>query len=196
MKRVGMPLSTETRVTYTEVSPPGRLAYKTLADFVPDVTPYKVELRRIARLDYGPWFGTIFGVEQAAGNGGFDEVFWQFKFDDAHAVAATLAMPTDAQCTWADSVMLGRTLDRRSHRVNATPFRAPRLRRFRLETLVRGDIEGDITSSNNELFPLFASCQRSQERRGGPGNSLKAYVPPAHAVPQPFAARRRSSWTS
>jgi uncharacterized protein YndB with AHSA1/START domain len=42
MKRAGMPLSTECRVTYTEVSPPGRLAYKTLADFVPDVTPYEV----------------------------------------------------------------------------------------------------------------------------------------------------------
>lgn len=42
MKRAGMPLSTETRVTYTEVSSPGRLAYKTLADFVPDVTPYEV----------------------------------------------------------------------------------------------------------------------------------------------------------
>jgi uncharacterized protein YndB with AHSA1/START domain len=42
MKRTGMPLSTECRVTYTEVSPPGRLAYITLADFVPDVTPYEV----------------------------------------------------------------------------------------------------------------------------------------------------------
>ena len=42
MQRAGMPLSTETRVTYTEVSPPGRLAYKTLADFVPDVAPYEV----------------------------------------------------------------------------------------------------------------------------------------------------------
>ena len=37
MKRSGMPISTECRVTYTEVSPPGRLAYKTLTDFVPDV---------------------------------------------------------------------------------------------------------------------------------------------------------------
>jgi uncharacterized protein YndB with AHSA1/START domain len=37
MKRAGMPLSTECRVTYTEVSPPGRLAYKTLTDFVPKV---------------------------------------------------------------------------------------------------------------------------------------------------------------
>jgi uncharacterized protein YndB with AHSA1/START domain len=42
MKGAGMPLSTECRVTYTEVSPPGRLAYKTLTDFVPDVTPYEV----------------------------------------------------------------------------------------------------------------------------------------------------------
>jgi uncharacterized protein YndB with AHSA1/START domain len=52
MKRAGMPLSTECRVTYTEVSPPGRLAYKTLADFVPGVTPYEVatvvELRATA----------------------------------------------------------------------------------------------------------------------------------------------------
>ncbi len=43
MKRAGMPLSTETRVTYTEVSPPRRLAYKILADFVPNVAPYEVE---------------------------------------------------------------------------------------------------------------------------------------------------------
>lgn len=42
MKQAGMPLSTETRVTYTEVSPPTRLAYKTLADFVPNVAPYEV----------------------------------------------------------------------------------------------------------------------------------------------------------
>src|SRR5258705_5080579 len=52
MKQAGMPLSTECTVTYTEVSPPGRLAYKTLADFVPDVTPYAVatvvELRATA----------------------------------------------------------------------------------------------------------------------------------------------------
>jgi uncharacterized protein YndB with AHSA1/START domain len=52
MKRTGMPLATECRVTYTEVSPPGRLAYITLADFVPDVTPYEVatvvELRATA----------------------------------------------------------------------------------------------------------------------------------------------------
>lgn len=42
MKRAGMPLSTECRVTYTEIVPPSRLAYKTLADFIPDVTPYEV----------------------------------------------------------------------------------------------------------------------------------------------------------
>jgi len=42
MKRAGMPLSTECRVTYTEVSPPRRLAYKTLADFVSGVAPYEV----------------------------------------------------------------------------------------------------------------------------------------------------------
>jgi uncharacterized protein YndB with AHSA1/START domain len=42
MKQAGMPIATECRVTYTEVAPPRRLAYKTLADFVPGVTPYEV----------------------------------------------------------------------------------------------------------------------------------------------------------
>jgi uncharacterized protein YndB with AHSA1/START domain len=52
MTQAGMPVTTECRVTYTDISPPGRLAYKTLADFVPDVTPYEVatvvELRSTA----------------------------------------------------------------------------------------------------------------------------------------------------
>lgn len=52
MKRAGMPLATECKVTYTEVSPPGRLAYKTLTDFVRDVAPYEtatvVELKETA----------------------------------------------------------------------------------------------------------------------------------------------------
>ena len=42
MQRTGMPLTSECKVTYTEVSPPSRLAYKTLADFVPGVAPYEV----------------------------------------------------------------------------------------------------------------------------------------------------------
>jgi uncharacterized protein YndB with AHSA1/START domain len=42
MEQSGMPLSTPCRVTYTEVSAPNRLAYKTLTDFVPGVEPYEV----------------------------------------------------------------------------------------------------------------------------------------------------------
>lgn len=42
MERQGMPLSTVCKVTYVEVSPPYRLAYNTLTDFVPDVSPYEV----------------------------------------------------------------------------------------------------------------------------------------------------------
>jgi uncharacterized protein YndB with AHSA1/START domain len=42
MKTAGMPLSSVCRVTYTEVSPMNRLAYKTLTDFVPGITPYEV----------------------------------------------------------------------------------------------------------------------------------------------------------
>lgn len=42
MKRAGMPLATDCRIAYTDVSAPTRLAYTTLADFVPDVKPYEV----------------------------------------------------------------------------------------------------------------------------------------------------------
>lgn len=42
MTRAGMPLSTESRLTFTEVTPPRRLAYEMLADFIPGVAPYAV----------------------------------------------------------------------------------------------------------------------------------------------------------
>ena len=42
MRRAGMPLTSECKVAYVEVSPPYRLAYKTLADFVPGIAPYEV----------------------------------------------------------------------------------------------------------------------------------------------------------
>jgi uncharacterized protein YndB with AHSA1/START domain len=42
MKKAGMPLTTEAKLTYTEVSPPRRLAYTHLADFIPGVEPYTV----------------------------------------------------------------------------------------------------------------------------------------------------------
>ena len=42
MKKAGMPLVSETRVTYTEVDPPRRRADSTVADFIPGVEPYDV----------------------------------------------------------------------------------------------------------------------------------------------------------
>jgi uncharacterized protein YndB with AHSA1/START domain len=42
MKKAGMKLTTEAKLTYTEVSPPRRLAYIHLADFIPGVEPYGV----------------------------------------------------------------------------------------------------------------------------------------------------------
>jgi uncharacterized protein YndB with AHSA1/START domain len=42
MKKAGMPLTTEARITFTEVAPPRRLAYIHLADFIPGVEPYDV----------------------------------------------------------------------------------------------------------------------------------------------------------
>src|SRR3954471_19172477 len=42
MKKAGMPLTTEGRVTYTEIASQKRLAYTHLTDFVPGVEPYDV----------------------------------------------------------------------------------------------------------------------------------------------------------
>jgi len=43
VKKAGMPVTTENRITFTEVKPPRRLVYKELADFIPGVEPYEVE---------------------------------------------------------------------------------------------------------------------------------------------------------
>lgn len=43
MRAEGMPLTTETSITYTEIVPQQRLAYQLTADFIPGVEPYLVE---------------------------------------------------------------------------------------------------------------------------------------------------------
>jgi uncharacterized protein YndB with AHSA1/START domain len=43
MKKAGMPITTQNRVTFTKVEPPRRLVYDELADFIPGVEPYEVE---------------------------------------------------------------------------------------------------------------------------------------------------------
>lgn len=42
MKQHGMPLATQTKITYAEVVPPTKLRYINLVDFVPGVTAYDV----------------------------------------------------------------------------------------------------------------------------------------------------------
>jgi uncharacterized protein YndB with AHSA1/START domain len=42
MSRAGMPLTTEARLTYVEITPPRRLAYTHVTDFVPGVEAYDV----------------------------------------------------------------------------------------------------------------------------------------------------------
>jgi uncharacterized protein YndB with AHSA1/START domain len=42
MKKAGMPLTIQARITYTEVVAPRRLAYTHLADFIPGVEPYDI----------------------------------------------------------------------------------------------------------------------------------------------------------
>ena len=42
MKAMGLPLTSVAHGTYTEVTRPRRLAYMTVADFIPGVAPYEV----------------------------------------------------------------------------------------------------------------------------------------------------------
>jgi uncharacterized protein YndB with AHSA1/START domain len=42
LKKAGMPVSNQHRLTFTEVVPLQRLAYDQMADFIPGVTPYEV----------------------------------------------------------------------------------------------------------------------------------------------------------
>ena len=44
LKKAGMPLTQEARLTYTEVLPPKRLAFTQMADFIPNVKPYEVAM--------------------------------------------------------------------------------------------------------------------------------------------------------
>lgn len=43
MKNAGMPISTESRITFKEIDPPHRLVYSHLTDFIPGVAPYDVD---------------------------------------------------------------------------------------------------------------------------------------------------------
>ena len=52
MKKAGMPVTTVSRLTYTEVLPPRRLAYSQTADFIPGVEPYEVPTT--VELEEGP----------------------------------------------------------------------------------------------------------------------------------------------
>lgn len=42
LKKAGMPITMQARVTYTEVTPPRRLAFRQVADFIPGVKAYEV----------------------------------------------------------------------------------------------------------------------------------------------------------
>ena len=44
MVKAGMPISTSHQLTFTEVDPPRRLAYREMADFIPGVEPYEVSI--------------------------------------------------------------------------------------------------------------------------------------------------------
>ena len=55
MKNNGMPLTTESRKTFTEVERPTRLAYNSLADFIPGVEPYEF----LTIVDFEPRAGGV-----------------------------------------------------------------------------------------------------------------------------------------
>jgi len=55
MKNNGMPLTTESHKTFTEVERPTRLAYNSLADFIPGVEPYEF----LTIVDFEPRAGGV-----------------------------------------------------------------------------------------------------------------------------------------
>lgn len=44
MQNAGMPVTTEARITFKEISPPRRLVYSHRTDFIPGVAPYEVDI--------------------------------------------------------------------------------------------------------------------------------------------------------
>ena len=54
MNSAGLPLSTQSRKTFTEIDPPRRLAYRSLIDFVPGRQPYEhLTVVELAAVDGG-----------------------------------------------------------------------------------------------------------------------------------------------
>ncbi|MGH7762941.1 MAG: SRPBCC family protein [Candidatus Dormibacteraceae bacterium] len=51
MNKAGMPLTTEHRITYTEVDPPRRLGWRQVVDFVPGVEAYDVDIELVLEPD-------------------------------------------------------------------------------------------------------------------------------------------------
>jgi len=45
LKKAGMPITQEARVIYTDVVRPTRLAFRQMADFIPNVKPYEVAMK-------------------------------------------------------------------------------------------------------------------------------------------------------
>jgi hypothetical protein len=58
MRNAGMPLTTQSRKTFTEVVAGERLAYDSLADFIPGVAPYEFA----TLVELLPGAGTVRGV--------------------------------------------------------------------------------------------------------------------------------------
>jgi len=62
MRTAGMPLTTESRKTFTEVDAPSRLAYRSLVDFVPDHDPYEASTT-VELTDHGDHTEVVMTVE-------------------------------------------------------------------------------------------------------------------------------------
>jgi uncharacterized protein YndB with AHSA1/START domain len=97
MKKAGMPLSQECRITYVEVLPLQRLTYVHLADFIPGVEPYDV--------------ATVVELQSIVGG-----VCMTLTFDAMHNEEWTerAVMGWKSELDKADAVIAGRIAGRRS----------------------------------------------------------------------------------
>ena len=97
MKKAGMPLTQECRITYTEIVPLRRLAYVHLTDFIPGVEPYDV--------------ATVVELQPTA-----DGVRMTLTFDAMHNDEWTerAVMGWKGELAKADALMAARTMGGRS----------------------------------------------------------------------------------
>jgi uncharacterized protein YndB with AHSA1/START domain len=94
MRNAGMPVTTVSRKTFTEVGPPRRLAYTSLIDFVPEHEPY--EHLTVVEIEPGPDGTTVVMTVAPMHEDVWTQRLVAGRENELANLAAVLARPSDA----------------------------------------------------------------------------------------------------